>query len=85
MRREFASDPSIVKETAARLDASADHCEIDPQPRSNKLQNDGFLFRQPWVFGVQEEVERLSKRVDAMAAEISELKYNLFRLNPTTP
>ncbi|CDY62863.1 BnaAnng18340D [Brassica napus] len=49
------------------------------------FENDGFLFRQPWVFGVQEEVERLSKRVDAMAAEISELKYNLFRLNPTTP
>ncbi|KAG5397966.1 hypothetical protein IGI04_019780 [Brassica rapa subsp. trilocularis] len=48
-------------------------------------ENDGFHFRQPWVFGVQEEVEMLRKRVDAMAAEIAELKYNLTRLNPTTP
>ncbi|KAG2300169.1 hypothetical protein Bca52824_036641 [Brassica carinata] len=38
---------------------------------------DGFHFRQPWVFGVQEEVEKLRDRVDAMAAEIAELKYNL--------
>ncbi|KAG5400149.1 hypothetical protein IGI04_014756 [Brassica rapa subsp. trilocularis] len=49
------------------------------------FENDGFHFRQPWVFGVQEEVERLSKRVDAMAAEIAELKYNLSRPNPTPP
>ncbi|KAG5400651.1 hypothetical protein IGI04_015258 [Brassica rapa subsp. trilocularis] len=48
-------------------------------------ENDGFHFRQPWVFGVQEEVEMLRKRVDAMAAEIAELKYNLTRQNPTTP
>ena len=49
------------------------------------VQNDGFHFRQPWVFGVQEEVEKLRDRVDAMAAEIAELKYNLARTNPTTP
>ncbi|KAL0712720.1 hypothetical protein Bca4012_019698 [Brassica carinata] len=48
-------------------------------------ENDGFHFRQPWVFGVQEEVEKLRDRVDAMAAEIAELKYNLARTNPTTP
>ncbi|CAN7058374.1 unnamed protein product [Brassica rapa subsp. trilocularis] len=48
-------------------------------------ENDGFHFRQPWVFGVREEVEMLRKRVDAMAAEITELKYNLTRQNPTTP
>uniref|UniRef100_A0A0D2ZSH6 Uncharacterized protein n=1 Tax=Brassica oleracea var. oleracea TaxID=109376 RepID=A0A0D2ZSH6_BRAOL len=49
------------------------------------FENDGFHFRQPWDFGVQEEVERLRKRVDAMAAEIADLKYNLSRPNPTTP
>ncbi|KAG2315417.1 hypothetical protein Bca52824_018539 [Brassica carinata] len=47
-------------------------------------KNDGFHFRQPWVFRVQEEVEMLRKRVDAMAAEIAELKYKLTRPNPTT-
>ncbi|KAG2298711.1 hypothetical protein Bca52824_035183 [Brassica carinata] len=47
-------------------------------------ENDGFHFRQPWVFGVQEEVEMLRKRVDAMAADIAEMKYKLTRPNPTT-
>ncbi|KAG2303925.1 hypothetical protein Bca52824_032576 [Brassica carinata] len=47
-------------------------------------ENDGFHFRQPWVFGVQKEVEMLRKRVDAMAAEIAEMKYKLTRPNPTT-
>ncbi|KAG2323685.1 hypothetical protein Bca52824_006413 [Brassica carinata] len=47
-------------------------------------ENDGFHFRQPWVFGVQEKVEMLRKRVDAMAAEIAEMKYKLTCLNPTT-
>ena len=47
--------------------------------------NDGFHFRQPWVFGVQEEVQMLRKRVDVMAAEIAELKYKPTRLNPTSP
>ncbi|KAL0854014.1 hypothetical protein Bca101_059166 [Brassica carinata] len=49
-----------------------------------KFENDGFYFRQPWVFGVQEEVEMLRKHVDAMAAEIAEMKYKLTRPNPTT-
>ncbi|KAJ4867311.1 Uncharacterized protein Rs2_51151 [Raphanus sativus] len=33
----------------------------------------------------EEEVEMLRKRVDAMAAEIAELNYNLTRQNLTTP
>ncbi|KAL0702799.1 hypothetical protein Bca4012_058921 [Brassica carinata] len=47
-------------------------------------ENDGFHFCQSWVFRVQEEVEMLRKRVDAMAAEIAEMKYKLTRPNPTT-
>ncbi|KAG5384666.1 hypothetical protein IGI04_036136 [Brassica rapa subsp. trilocularis] len=35
--------------------------------------------------GVQEKVQMLRKRVDVMAAEITELKYKLNRLNPTSP
>ncbi|KAG2314795.1 hypothetical protein Bca52824_017917 [Brassica carinata] len=44
-----------------------------------KYENDGLHFRQPWVFGVQEEVEKLIKRVEEMAAEIAELKDKLTR------
>ncbi|KAL0700805.1 hypothetical protein Bca4012_056927 [Brassica carinata] len=33
----------------------------------------------------EKEVEKLRDRVDAMAAEIAELKYNLARTNPTMP
>ncbi|KAJ4894677.1 Uncharacterized protein Rs2_21471 [Raphanus sativus] len=33
----------------------------------------------------KEEVQKLRDRVDAMAAEIAELKYNLARTTPTTP
>ncbi|KAG2329973.1 hypothetical protein Bca52824_001153 [Brassica carinata] len=33
-----------------------------------KYENDGLHFRQPWVFGVQQEVEKLIKRVEEMAA-----------------
>ncbi|KAG2328698.1 hypothetical protein Bca52824_011426 [Brassica carinata] len=63
--------------------------DFDTLPRRKyftckKIENDGFHFRQPWVFGVQEEVEMLRKRVDAMAAEIVEMKYKLTRPNPTT-
>ncbi|KAL0695838.1 hypothetical protein Bca4012_063018 [Brassica carinata] len=43
------------------------------------VQNDGLHFRQPWVFGVQQEVEKLIKRVEEMAAEIAELKDKLTR------
>ncbi|KAG2304095.1 hypothetical protein Bca52824_032746 [Brassica carinata] len=44
-----------------------------------KYENDGLHFRQPWVFGVQQEVEKLIKRVEEMAAEIAELKDKLTR------
>ncbi|CAG7885555.1 unnamed protein product [Brassica rapa] len=37
------------------------------------------------VLCVQEKVQMLRKRVDVMAAEITELKYKLNRLNPTSP
>ncbi|KAL0730372.1 hypothetical protein Bca4012_026465 [Brassica carinata] len=63
------------------------HCGIPTRcPYGGRIinENDGFHFRQPWVFGVQEELEMLRKRVDAMAAEIAEMKYKLTRLNPTT-
>ncbi|KAL0722911.1 hypothetical protein Bca4012_037510 [Brassica carinata] len=63
------------------------HCGIPtrcPCGGESSRRNDGFHFRQPWVFGVQEEVEMLRKRVDAMAAEIAEMKYKLTRPNPTT-
>ncbi|KAL0649689.1 hypothetical protein Bca4012_092380 [Brassica carinata] len=43
------------------------------------FRNDGFHLRQPWVFGVQEEVAKLRKRVYKMAAEIAELKDKLTR------
>ncbi|CDY47862.1 BnaCnng15580D [Brassica napus] len=43
------------------------------------FENDGFHLRQPWVFGVQEEVAKLRKRVYKMAAEIAELKDKLTR------
>ncbi|KAL0674730.1 hypothetical protein Bca4012_002711 [Brassica carinata] len=38
------------------------------------FENDGFHFRQPWVFGVHEEVQRLRKRMNKMADETEELK-----------
>lgn len=27
-------------------------------------KGDGFHYRQPWVIGVQEEIERMTKRVE---------------------
>ncbi|XP_056841662.1 uncharacterized protein LOC130510808 [Raphanus sativus] len=40
----------------------------------DKFEDDGLHFRQPWVIGVEEEVRRLRKEVDDMAAEIAALK-----------
>ena len=37
---------------------------------------DGFHYRQPWVIGVQEEIERLRKRVEE-ADEVIKLVPNL--------
>ncbi|CDY51793.1 BnaC03g75360D [Brassica napus] len=49
------------------------------------FRNDGFHFRQSWVFGVQEEAEKLRKHVNEMAAEIAELKDKVTCSNPTHP
>ncbi|CAN8305694.1 unnamed protein product [Cochlearia groenlandica] len=38
------------------------------------VQDDGLHFRQPWVFGVQEEVEKLKKKVKDLVKEIANLK-----------
>ena len=38
------------------------------------VQDDGLHFRQPWVFGVQQEVERLRREVKELAEEIAKLK-----------
>ncbi|XP_013624015.1 PREDICTED: uncharacterized protein LOC106329980 [Brassica oleracea var. oleracea] len=38
------------------------------------FENDSLHFRQPWVFGVHEEVQRLRKRMNKMADEIEEIK-----------
>ncbi|WZZ41254.1 hypothetical protein YC2023_037513 [Brassica napus] len=38
------------------------------------VQDDGLHFRQPWAFGVQQEVERLRGEVKELAEEIAKLK-----------
>ncbi|KAH0890082.1 hypothetical protein HID58_052511, partial [Brassica napus] len=43
-------------------------------------RNDSLHFRQPWVFGVHEEVQRLRKRMNKMADEIEEIKELMSRL-----
>ena len=40
---------------------------------------DGFHYRQPWVIGVQEEIERLTKRVEE-AEEVMLGSSNLCKL-----
>ncbi|KAG2307170.1 hypothetical protein Bca52824_026918 [Brassica carinata] len=37
-------------------------------------EDDGMHFRQPWAFGVEDEVRRLRREVDHMAEEIAKLK-----------
>ncbi|KAG5411286.1 hypothetical protein IGI04_007605, partial [Brassica rapa subsp. trilocularis] len=37
-------------------------------------EDDGLHFRQPWAFGVQQEVERLRREVKELAEEIAKLK-----------
>nr|VDD60646.1 unnamed protein product [Brassica oleracea] len=37
-------------------------------------EDDGLHFRQPWAFGVQQEVERLKGEVKELAEEIAKLK-----------
>ncbi|KAF3546073.1 hypothetical protein DY000_02008562 [Brassica cretica] len=38
------------------------------------VQDDGLHFRQPWAFGVQQEVDRLRGEVKELAEEIAKLK-----------
>ncbi|KAH0873003.1 hypothetical protein HID58_070365 [Brassica napus] len=38
------------------------------------LYDDGMHFRQPWAFGVEDEVRRLRMEVNDMAEEIAKLK-----------
>ncbi|KAG2305329.1 hypothetical protein Bca52824_033980 [Brassica carinata] len=38
------------------------------------FKEDGMHFRQPWAFGVEDEVRRLRREVDDMAEEIAKLK-----------
>ena len=38
------------------------------------VQDDGMHFRQPWAFGVEEEVKSLRREVNDMAEEIAKLK-----------
>ncbi|KAL0725954.1 hypothetical protein Bca4012_040553 [Brassica carinata] len=38
------------------------------------VQDDGMHFRQPWAFGVEEEVKSLRREVNDMAEEIAQLK-----------
>ncbi|WZZ15756.1 hypothetical protein YC2023_108845 [Brassica napus] len=38
------------------------------------VQDDGLHFRQPWAFGVQQEVERLRREVKELAEDIAKLK-----------
>lgn len=38
------------------------------------VQDDGMHFRQPWTFGVEDEVRRLRREVNDMAEEIAKLK-----------
>ncbi|KAF8080728.1 hypothetical protein N665_0925s0011 [Sinapis alba] len=45
----------------------------------SRFKDDGLHFRQPWVIGVQEEVDCLRKEVDDMTAEIAELKKLILR------
>ncbi|KAF8114173.1 hypothetical protein N665_0040s0028 [Sinapis alba] len=45
----------------------------------SRFKDDGLHFRQAWVIGVQEEMDRLRKEVDDMAVEIAELKKLILR------
>ena len=44
---------------------------------------DGFHYRQPWVIGVQEHIERLTKRLEEVELVINglpEVNYQIERL-----
>uniref|UniRef100_M4CVW4 Uncharacterized protein n=1 Tax=Brassica campestris TaxID=3711 RepID=M4CVW4_BRACM len=51
--------------------------------RDSGLRADGLHYRQPWVIGVQEELERLTKRVEEaeqVILEVSNLSKQFERL-----
>ncbi|KAL0702220.1 hypothetical protein Bca4012_058342 [Brassica carinata] len=71
--RSFPCGGRIVNEVSANL-KDKDFLPGRKYFTCDKLEDDGLHFRQPWVIGVEEEVLRLRKEVDAMAAEIAALK-----------
>ena len=49
---------------------------------------DGFHYRQPWVHGVEEQIERLTKRLEEVEVEVvinwvSEVNNHIQRLEVT--
>ncbi|KAG2305341.1 hypothetical protein Bca4012_063306 [Brassica carinata] len=66
----------VIDEVSTTNNSPTDH---DTYPGSRYFsckffENNGRHFRQPWVIGVQEEIQRLKKRTNWMADEIDELK-----------
>ncbi|CAH2046702.1 unnamed protein product, partial [Thlaspi arvense] len=53
--------------------------EFDTQPGSRyftctKFKDDGLYFRQPWVFGVEQETEKLVMKVEEQSKTIEEMR-----------
>ncbi|CAH2051502.1 unnamed protein product [Thlaspi arvense] len=42
--------------------------------RLNYLDDDGLHFRQPWVFGVEQEIEKLVMKVEEQSKTIEEMR-----------
>ncbi|WZZ64935.1 hypothetical protein YC2023_076305 [Brassica napus] len=62
-----------------RLDAEIRQAWTDKNPGQRfygcpRYKDDGMHFRQPWAFGVEDEVRRLRMEVNDMAEEIAKLK-----------
>ncbi|CDY59482.1 BnaC03g72050D [Brassica napus] len=52
-------------------------CPYTSSAKTSRFENDGMHFRQPWVMGVQQEVERLKIRVhehEKLLRECDEVK-----------
>ncbi|KAG2312614.1 hypothetical protein Bca52824_024171 [Brassica carinata] len=69
--------PTLHEEEDRDTNLVAANENLNPNPDEEDQDNDGLHFRQPWVFGVQQEVEKFIKRVEEMAAEIAEIKDKL--------
>ncbi|CAH2052552.1 unnamed protein product, partial [Thlaspi arvense] len=53
--------------------------DFNTQPDSRyftctKFKDDGLHFRQPWVFGVEEEIAKLVKKVEEQSKTIEEMR-----------